>query len=1057
MTETPERGREGRGSALLVAAGLGGVLLVGAAVVWLPDGPGGSAFPGITVPAGFEIELAAGPPLTERPIVVDMDEEGRLYVAESSGSNDHVKKQLKERPHSILRLEDADGDGRYDRRTVFADKMMFPEGVLWYDGSLYVAAPPHIWKLTDTDNDGVADRREEWFDGKTLTNCANDLHGPYLGPDGWIYWAKGAFAEQTYERPGRKPLVTKASHIFRRRPEGGLIESVMAGGMDNPVEVAFTPEGERFITSTFIEQPALGRRDGLLHAVYGGVYGKVHGVTDSHPQTGGLLPALVQLGPAVPVGLDYYSTDALGAGYQGNLFATLFNLNKVIRVELTPKGATFEPEVSDFVTSSRLDFHPTDVMEDADGSLLVVDTGAWYVLCCPSSVLSQPEVHGAIYRVKRRGAPAVQDARGLSLAWRAATAAELAGRLDDWRPVVRERAIQELAKRGSEALGVLREMSSPEGREKRSVAARRNAVWALTRIPGAEAREAVRVALADPEESVRHAATHSASVWRDAEAKAALEGQLGHSSAQLQRAAAEALGRIGDGGTVASLLDAVERTEDQILTHSLIYALIEIADSSATQVGLGSSSSRVRRAAMLALDQMEGGGVEAETMIPLLSSADPLLRETAGWIVGRHVEWGGSLAGYFRGRLAKAKHKGSEDLERELARFAGDPAIQGLLADTVRGGGPKPARIAALGAMSKAALKEAPAAWIAALTSVMSGTDEDLLREAVSTAGALPTGEERNAALDRSLLRVGQNADAGADVRTAALSASSSALPSVSADLFEFLVEQIDSSKPVPVRSAASRALAGAPLDKGQRLALTNSVRQAGPLELPTLLGAFERGGDEALGEALTKALGDARSLSNLRADTLETTLKEFPASIQKKGEALLASLDVDWAQQKAHLEELAASLGGGDPRRGKEVFKSSKAACSECHRMGYLGGRIGPDLTRVGKIRSERDLLESLVYPSASFVRNYEPVVVVTAQETYNGVPLEETEESILLATGADEQIRVARDAIEELRPGTMSIMPSGLEEELTRQELADLIAFMKKERRSASARPTD
>ena len=1089
MTKTPERGREGRGSALLVAAGLGGVLLVGAAVVWLPEGPSGSAFPGIAVPAGFEIELAAGPPLTERPIVVDMDEEGRLYVAESSGSNDHVKKQLKERPHSILRLEDADGDGRYDRRTVFADKMMFPEGVLWYDGSLYVAAPPHIWKLTDTDDDGVADRREEWFDGKTLTNCANDLHGPYLGPDGWIYWAKGAFAEQTYERPGRKPLVTKASHIFRRRPEGGLIESVMAGGMDNPVEVAFTPEGERFITSTFIEQPALGRRDGLLHAVYGGVYGKVHGVTDSHPQTGGLLPALVQLGPAVPVGLDYYSTDALGAGYQGNLFATLFNLNKVIRVELKPKGATFEPQVSDFVTSTRLDFHPTDVMEDADGSLLVVDTGAWYVLCCPSSVLSQPEVHGAIYRVKRRGAAAVEDARGLSFDWRGATAAELAGLLDDWRPVVRERAIQELSKRGGDALGVLREILSQEGREKRSVAARRNAVWALTRIPGAEAREAVRAALADSEESVRHAATHSASVWRDAEARSAIEkqlgdaGELGEAGAQLQRAAAEALGRIGDGGTVAILLDAVERTEgqteDEVLTHSLTYALIEIADPAATRRGLGSSSSRVRRAVMLALDQMEGpqgqmdtGGVGPETVIPLLSSADPLLRETAGWIVGRHVEWGGSLAGYFRGRLAaakhdatnddaarhdEAKHDGRADLQRELARYAGDAAIQKLLADTVRGDGPKPARITALGAMSKAALKEAPASWVAALASVMSNADGDLLRSAVSTARALPTGEERNAQLDKALLRVGRNAGVAADVRAGALAASAVALPSVSAELFEFLVAQVDSAKPVPVRSAASRALAAAPLDGEQRLALTDSVRTAGPLELPTLLGAFEKGGDEALGEALTKALEDARSLANLRTDTLEGVLAEFPASVQAKGEALLASLDVDRAQQRAHLEELASSLGGGDPRRGKEVFKSSKAACSSCHRMGYLGGRIGPDLTRVGKIRSERDLLESLVYPSASFVRNYEPVVVVTARETYSGVPLEETDESILLATGADEQVRVARDAIEELRPGTVSIMPSGLEEELTRQELADLIAFMKKERRSASARPTD
>src|SRR3954447_3794106 len=171
-----------------------------------------------TLPAGLEVELAAGPPLVERPIVADFDEQGRLYVADSSGSNEKVEEQLRKKPHRIVRLEDTDGDGRFDRRTVFADRMMFPEGTLWYDGSLYVAAPPSIWKLTDTDGDGVADRRVEWFQGKTLTGCANDLHGPYLGPDGWIYWCKGAFAQQIYERPGRSPLVTRASHIFRARP-----------------------------------------------------------------------------------------------------------------------------------------------------------------------------------------------------------------------------------------------------------------------------------------------------------------------------------------------------------------------------------------------------------------------------------------------------------------------------------------------------------------------------------------------------------------------------------------------------------------------------------------------------------------------------------------------------------------------------------------------------------------------------------------------------------------------------------------------------------------------
>jgi glucose/arabinose dehydrogenase len=137
--------------------------------------PSGQMF---TVPPGFEVERVAGPPLVDRPIVADFDDEGRLYVADSSGSNDRVEKQLADRPHRIVRLEDTNGDGRFDVSVVFADRMMLPEGTMWFDGSLYVAAPPSIWKLTDTDGDGVADRREEWYKGETHTGCANDLHGP---------------------------------------------------------------------------------------------------------------------------------------------------------------------------------------------------------------------------------------------------------------------------------------------------------------------------------------------------------------------------------------------------------------------------------------------------------------------------------------------------------------------------------------------------------------------------------------------------------------------------------------------------------------------------------------------------------------------------------------------------------------------------------------------------------------------------------------------------------------------------------------------------------------
>ncbi|MDB5301519.1 MAG: hypothetical protein JWO87_3182, partial [Phycisphaerales bacterium] len=97
------------------------------------------------LPDGFTIERVATSPTVERPITADLDEQGRLYVSESSGTPDKLEKQLADKPHRIVRLEDSKGDGHFDRRTVFADRMMFPEGTMWLDGSLYVGAPPSIW------------------------------------------------------------------------------------------------------------------------------------------------------------------------------------------------------------------------------------------------------------------------------------------------------------------------------------------------------------------------------------------------------------------------------------------------------------------------------------------------------------------------------------------------------------------------------------------------------------------------------------------------------------------------------------------------------------------------------------------------------------------------------------------------------------------------------------------------------------------------------------------------------------------------------------------------
>src|SRR5207244_8087661 len=118
--------------------------------------------------------------------------------------------------------------------------------------------------------------------------------------------------------------------------------------------------------------------------------------------------------------------------------------------------------------------------------------------------------------------------------------------------------------------------------------------------------------------------------------------------------------------------------------------------------------------------------------------------------------------------------------------------------------------------------------------------------------------------------------------------------------------------------------------------------------------------------------------------------------------EILERTLNEDSASQKAHLEELLGSIKDGDVRRGQSIFNSQKTACSTCHAIGYLGGNIGPDLTRIGQVRTERDLLEAVLYPSASFVRSYEPLIVSTKSgEDYNGVLRRDAADEIVLATG--------------------------------------------------------
>ena len=122
------------------------------------------------------------------------------------------------------------------------------------------------------------------------------------------------------------------------------------------------------------------------------------------------------------------------------------------------------------------------------------------------------------------------------------------------------------------------------------------------------------------------------------------------------------------------------------------------------------------------------------------------------------------------------------------------------------------------------------------------------------------------------------------------------------------------------------------------------------------------------------------------------------------------------------------------------------------CHAIGYLGGKIGPDLTRIGQIRSERDLLEAIVFPNASFARSYEPVVVsTTSGAMHSGVLRSDRAGRNGAGDGAGAGNADPAAGHRRHEAGHGLGHAAGLAEQLTRQELADLLAFLKATRSGA------
>jgi putative membrane-bound dehydrogenase-like protein len=997
------------------------------------------------VPEGFILSLVAGAPDVCFPMFACFDDRGRLFVAESSGLDLYAELRQQTRNCRIRLLEDPGPDGRFRKARVFADHLVFPMGLAWRDGKLYVADPPDLVILEDTKGQGRADRRTVLLSGfGHLDN--GSLHGLTFGPDGLLYLTMGEPDGYKLRRPDGTWLEGRSGALLRCRPDGSEPE-VFCRGFVNLVEVAFTPRGDILGTDNWFrnvnDKTSGGLRDGLVHLVDGGLYPFHPDEGTPQPVTGPPLPPVTLL-PAVALsGLVCYSGSAFPTEMRGQFFSAQHNARKVGRHALVPAGSTFRSEDFDFVTSDDADFHPSDVLEDADGSLLVIDTGSWYVHHCPTGRIRPTKALGGIYRVRAAHAPAVSDPWGLRIDWSQASAARLVELLADRRPAVRERARRTLVDRGPDAVPIL--AAALDRGE--STAVRQQAIWTLAGIADPAALAPLRGALECANPEVAAAAAYALARRGDRRSAAALCRLLLVGAPPVQRPAAEALAHCGDRHSLPVLWQALKGQPDRFLEHSVLYALHRLADADALHAALKEPHPRVQKAALVLLDQppRPRGLLAPDAVIGRISAPDPELRQAALAILQRHPEWAEHAVGLVRRWLEQPvlTYEEQTGLRTLLLAFQERASVQELIAEVLAGKRPSPVgrQILLLEDLAEVTLPELPASWVAALSTTARQGEPAVRRQAVRTAAVLQVP-----ALDETLAALAERRDEPLELRLEALRAVILRRPALSDALFELLLGRLSDPANPLTRLSTAEILSRSHLSDRQLLRLLAAARGDALVSPSTLLPALARSVSDQTARAVLAYLSDAlRGGWRPSEAELDRVLNALPATVRSQAGSVRALLRQGIAGQQARLAQLEPLLRGGGPGRGRNVFFGGKVSCATCHRIGSEGGTIGPDLTRIGAVRTARDLLESIVFPSSTIAQGYDSYVVVTTDgRTLTGLLARQTGETLVLRDSSGALLRLRKDQVEEMKRSATSLMPERLEQALTGDELRDLLAFL-------------
>jgi putative membrane-bound dehydrogenase-like protein len=935
---------------------------------------------------GLAIELMAAEPFVMDPVAIDWDAQGRLWVVEQPDYPNGMDGKMK--PGGRVKiLTDTDGDGRFDKATLFLEGIPFPTGVTCWRGGALVCAAPDILYAEDTDGDGKADKVEKLFTGFYTDNYNARINSLSLGLDNWVHGANGLLGGKIRSEKTGVELDIRG-HDIRFQPDTGIMELVpgptQQGLARDDWDNWFGCSNSRWIFHFPFPEEAVSRNPHVA-APAPSVYlptaenqGELNPASRplerfNHPDAFGHITSAC--------GLGIYRDVLLGKEFQGNAFIGEVAHNLVRRYRLDPKGATFEARRPDdeaaceFLASADNWTRPVQIRTGRDGALYVVD----------------------MYRA------VIEHTR--------------------WIPADR---LAKIDVRAGDTMGRIYRIF-PRGVKLRPVAD-------LTKLDGV----ALAAALDTPNGTTRDL-VHQLLLQRNDAASQDTLVKLATSS-RLPAVRVQALAVLGNAQPVTAQQGSIneffwDHNHLRLETPLLIQALQD-------------RDAPVRRQAVRLCEKRLVMPELAEACLRLASDPDFTVRYEVALVLGGWDEPRATKAlaemgrkdmadAGFRAALVSSSVRHPLDVLDVVMTFPakseGRASLIASLIATAAASAEKPSDFERLLNVLALDSSQKPAAWqLAGMAQLQDTLDRRKLKLA-SLSGA-----DKVRGLYARTHDLASDPKANDSERALALRLFGRGFNEEEADL-PLLVTFLNPSMSDSVQKAALATLAKTSSPKVADAVLSDWTQRAPSLRASIITTLLSR---EAWAKRLLQAVADkVVSPAEISTSSQGALLKHPNAAIRKQAADLLPKGGAGERAKVVAKYQSVATLHG-DAVKGATVFKN---VCSVCHSYLGQGMAVGPD-PKAYYDKSISDFVTAILNPNAAVEPRYAAYAVTLRDgRALTGVIANETATNLEVVQPGGIRESVLRTDLREIRAIGLSLMPDGLEQAITPQDMADLIAYLK------------